>query len=43
VSTPPDESVRVPLFGTWRNAYVSVVVFFLIDVALFYLFQSYFS
>jgi hypothetical protein len=43
MSTRPDESTRVPLFGTWRNAYVSVVVFFLIDVALFYLFQRYFS
>lgn len=37
----PDE--RVPLFGTWRNAYVVVILFFVVDVALFYFFQRYFS
>jgi hypothetical protein len=34
---------RVPLFGNWRNAYLVVVVFFVIDVALFYAFSRYFS
>jgi hypothetical protein len=34
---------RVPLFGTWRNAYISVVVFFVLDVVLFYAFEHYFS
>ena len=43
MSAGPDEPTRVPLFGTWRNAYVTVVVVFLIDVAVFYLFQRYFS
>lgn len=37
----PDE--RVPLFGTWRNAYCAVVIAFIIDVAFFYIFQRYFS
>ena len=41
---PPKEKLdRVPLFGTWRNAYVAVVIAFVIDVALFYAFQRYFS
>ena len=39
-TTPKD---RVPLFGTWRNAYVAVVIAFVIDVAVFYAFQRYFS
>jgi hypothetical protein len=34
---------RVPLFGTWRNAYITVVVVFIIDVVLFYAFERYFS
>jgi hypothetical protein len=34
---------RVPLFGTWRTAYFVVVLAFLFDVALFYVFQRYFS
>lgn len=41
----PNESKQevVPLFGTWRNAYLAVVVFFFVDVAFFYFFQRYFS
>jgi hypothetical protein len=27
---------RIPLFGTWRTAYVVVVAVFVLDVALFY-------
>ena len=34
---------RVPLFGTWRNAYITVVASFMIYVALFYAFERYFS
>lgn len=34
---------RVPLFGTWRNAYFAVVIMFMVDVALFYAFARYFS
>ena len=33
------EGERVPLFGTWRNAYVGVVVVLVIEVALFYAFS----
>ena len=28
---------RVPLFGCWRNAYLTVVLIFVIEVAFFYL------
>ena len=34
---------RVPLFGTWRNAYLTVVIVFVLDVVLFYAFERYFS
>ena len=34
---------RVPLFRTWRNAYIAVVAVFVLDVALFYAFSRYFS
>jgi hypothetical protein len=33
----------VPLFGSWRNAYLAVVTVFVIDVVLFYAFSRYFS
>ena len=31
-----NEQARVPLFGTWRNAYVIVIVVFVLNVALFF-------
>ena len=34
---------RVPIFGTWRNAYITVVVAFVIYVIAFYAFERYFS
>ena len=34
---------RVPVFGTWRNAYFAVVAIFILDVVLFYAFSRYFS
>jgi hypothetical protein len=35
--TPDSEQPeRVPLFGSWRNAYAAVIVVFAIDVVLFY-------
>ncbi|MDQ6765909.1 MAG: hypothetical protein M3Z22_07415 [Verrucomicrobiota bacterium] len=37
------ESDAVPLFGTWRNAYLAVAAAFVIDVALFYAFSRYFA
>ena len=39
----PNDAARVPLFGTWRNAYVAVVAVFLIEVGLFYVFSRAFS
>ena len=34
---------QVPLFGNWRNAYVTVVAAFVIEVALFYALSRYFA
>ncbi len=31
-----DKQERVPLFGSWRTAYIVVVTVFVINVALFY-------
>jgi hypothetical protein len=35
--------ISVPLFGTWRNAYLAVVVIFILEVAVFYFLSRYFS
>lgn len=40
---PAKMETRVPLFGTWRNAYLAVLCAFVIDVAIFYFFERYFS
>lgn len=37
------EPAAVPLFGTWRKAYLAVFVAFVFDVALFYALKHYFS
>ena len=34
---------RVPLFGTWRKAYIAIVLAFISQVAIFYGFSRYFS
>lgn len=34
---------RVPLFGSWRNAYVTVVAIFAADVVIFYAISRYFA
>jgi hypothetical protein len=34
---------RVPLFGSWRNAYVVVIAVFVIDVIVFYAISRYFA
>ena len=34
---------RVPLFGSWRNAYFAVVAAFVFDVVLFYAISRYFA
>ncbi|MBA3963102.1 MAG: hypothetical protein H0X40_14555 [Chthoniobacterales bacterium] len=33
----------IPLFGSWRNAYVTIVAIFVVEVALFYFVGRYFS
>ncbi len=43
MSGGPEEMERVPLFGTWRNAYITVVVVFVLNVLAFYAFQLCFS
>ncbi len=37
------ESDRVPLFGSWRNAYVAVIAVFVVDVVIFYAISRYFA
>ncbi len=37
----PDE--RAPLFGTWRRAYLAVVVVFVVELAFFTFVSRYFS
>ena len=34
---------RIPLFGSWRNAYLAVVTIFILEVAFFYFVSRYFS
>ena len=34
---------HVPLFGSWRKAYLIVVAAFVLDVALFYAISRYFA
>ncbi len=38
-----DEPERVPLFGSWRNAYLVAVIAFIADVAVFYAISRYFA
>jgi len=38
-----EQQEAVPLFGSWRNAYIAVVAAFVFDVAVFYFFSRYFS
>jgi len=40
---PRQETTRVPLFGTWRKAYLAVVLAFLLEVAFFFFVSRYFS
>lgn len=37
-----EKNDAVPLFGTWRNAYVAIVVIFVLQVSLFYFVSRYF-
>ena len=38
-----EEPERVPLFGSWRNAYIVVIAVFVLNVALFYAISRYFA
>lgn len=42
---PPNDSepVRVPLFDSWRAAYITVVATFAVEVALFYALGRFFA
>ena len=40
--SPPNEVASVPLFGTWRRAYLVVVVIFLVELAFFSFVSRYF-
>ncbi len=42
-STPNETKIRVPLFGTWRRAYLAVVIVFVLEVAFFYFVSRAFS
>ena len=39
----PTDSAAVPLFDTWRRAYLVVVVIFLVELAFFTFVSHYFS
>jgi hypothetical protein len=39
----PRTEPRVPLFGSWRNAYIVVVAVFVVEVAIFYAVDRIFS
>ena len=43
MSRDDDQFDRVPLFGSWRTAYVTVVAVFAIDVIVFYAISRYFA
>ncbi len=38
-----DQPERVPLFGSWRNAYAVVVAAFIFNVVMFYAISRYFA
>lgn len=38
-----ESGAPVPLFGSWRNAYATVVIAFAFEVALFYALTRYFA
>ncbi|CAN5469294.1 hypothetical protein BH18VER1_BH18VER1_14300 [soil metagenome] len=38
-----DDTAHVPLFGSWRNAYIVVVAVFVVEVAIFYLISRSFA
>ena len=43
MSPDEDGDERVPLFGTWRTAYIVVVIAFIVNVAAFYAISRFFA
>ena len=41
-SVPNETDARLPLFGSWRTAYLTVVIFFVLEVAFFYFVSRFF-
>ncbi len=39
---PDEKKVRVPLFGSWRNAYLAVVAAFILEVTFFFFVSRFF-
>ncbi len=40
---PDDEARRLPLFGSWGNAYLVIVLIFILEVGFFYFVGRYFE
>jgi hypothetical protein len=38
-----DETHGLPLFGTWRKAYLVIVLIFIFEVSVFYFVSHYFA
>jgi hypothetical protein len=38
-----DETQGLPVFGSWRNAYLAIVLVFILEVGLFCLIERYFE
>ena len=43
MAPPTEPPERVPLFGSWRNAYLAAVIAFVVDVVAFYAISRYFA
>jgi hypothetical protein len=41
-SIPNETDARLPLFGSWRKAYLTVVIVFVLEVAFFYFVSRFF-
>ncbi len=41
-SVPNETDARVPLFGSWRKAYLVVVLVFVLEIAFFYFVSRFF-
>ena len=41
-SIPNETDARLPLFGSWRKAYLTVVIVFVLEVVFFYFVSRFF-